>query len=151
MSDNAEIDELGPIDWVLIEFDRPFSGEAAPPLLDLVDRGLIRILDLLILRKDADGVVSVVDISQLPQEEVPHVEVFVGAASGLLGESDVAAAGEALENDTRAIFLVYENRWAAPLAAALRRAGGRLVDNGRIPVQELIAAVEELDAADAAS
>lgn len=142
-------DDVGPIDWLLLEFDQPFTGRAAGPLLDLVDRGLIRILDLLVVVKDTQGDVVAVEISDLPGDEAAHLEVFVGASSGILGEEDVAAAGEALEPDRRAIFLVYENVWAAPFAAAVREGGGHLVAHGRIPTQEIIAALDELDAAEA--
>lgn len=145
----TDIDEMGPIDWLLIEFDGPLTGEAAPPLIDLVDRGLIRVLDILFIRKDDAGTVTAVDISDLPGSEGVHVAVFEGAATGLLGEEDVDAAGAVLENGTRAIMLMYENRWAAPFATAVRRAGGQLVDSGRIPVQAIIAALDELDAAEA--
>ena len=147
MSDDAR--EMGPIDWILIEFSQPLTGTAAGPLLDLVDRGLIRILDIMFIRKLSDGSVQSVEIGELGDEGV-FVEVFDGAASGILGEEDVAAAGEALEVDTRAIMLVYENTWAAPFAVAVREAGGVLVDHGRIPVQSIIAALDELDAAEAA-
>lgn len=145
-----DIDEMGPIDWVLIEFDQPLTGKAAPPLLDLVDRGLIRILDLMFIRKTADGVVAAVDISELPGDEAPHVEVFLGATTGLLGQDDLDQAGSALEADTRAILLVYENAWAAPFAVAVREAGGQLIDHGRIPTQAVIAALDELEAAETA-
>jgi hypothetical protein len=94
-------------------------------------------------------VVTAVDISEMPGDEAPHVEIFVGAASGLLGDVDVAAAGEALEPDTRAIMLIYENVWAAPFAVAVRKAGGQLIDQGRIPIQEILARLEELDAMEA--
>lgn len=114
----------------------------------MVDRGLIRILDILFIRKDADGTVAAVEISDLPDDEAPHVAVFEGATSGLLGEDDVAAAGAAMERDTRAIMLVYENRWAAPFAVAVRKAGGQVIDYGRIPIQAIIAALDELDAAE---
>lgn len=147
----SEFEDMGPIDWLLVEFDQPLNGSVAPPLLDLVDRGLIRILDILFIRKNADGSVEAVEISDLPGDEAAHVEVFDGASTGLFGEDDVAAAGAALEPDTRAVMLMYENTWAAPFAIALRKAGGLLVDSGRIPVQQIIAALEELDAADAAS
>ena len=139
------IEEMGPIDWLLIEFNEPLTGKAAPPLLDLVDRGLIRILDLMFIRKLSDGTVQAVEISDLPGDEAAHVEVFEGASSGILGEEDLTAAGEALEVDTRAILLVYENTWAAPFAIAVREAGGFLVDQGRIPVQSIIAALDELE------
>jgi hypothetical protein len=147
----SDIDEMGPIDWILIEFAKPLTGEAAPPLLDLVDRGLIRILDILFITKSDDGVVAAVDISQLPGDEAAQVEIFIGASTGILGDEDVDAAGAALEPGTRAIMMVYENTWAAPFAVALRKAGGQLIDQGRIPVQSIVAAFEELDAADAAS
>jgi hypothetical protein len=147
----SEFEEMGPIDWLLVEFDQPLNGSVAPPLLDLVDRGLIRVLDMLFIRKDADGSVQAVEISDLPGDEAVHVEAFDGASTGLFGEDDLAAAGAALEPDTRAVMLMYENTWAAPFAIALRKAGGLLIDSGRIPVQQIIAALEELDAADAAS
>ena len=146
MTDTTDIDEMGPIDWLLIEFDQPLTGEAAPPLLDLVDRGLIRILDIMFIRKLSDGSVQAVDISDLPDDEAIHVSVFDGARSGLLGEDDVSAAGEALEVDTRAIMLVYENRWAAPFATALRESGAQLVAAGRVPINALLATLDALDA-----
>jgi hypothetical protein len=144
-------EDIGPIDWLLIEFDRPFTGKAAGPLLDLVDRGLIRILDLLVVVKDAEGDVAAMEISDLPGDEAPHLEVFIGATSGLLGEADLDAAGDALEPDRRAIMLVYENVWAAPFARAVREGGGHLVAHGRIPTQEIIAALDELEAAEASA
>ena len=149
MTDLDDVREMGPIDWLLIEFDQPLTGEAAPPLLDLVERGLIRILDIMFVRKLSDGSVQAVEISDLPGDEAVHVEVFDGLGTGILGEEDLAAAGGALEVDTRAIMLVYENTWAAPFAIAVREAGGLLVDSGRIPVQMIIAALDELDALDA--
>ena len=145
----TDIEEMGPIDWLLIEFSEPLTGKAAGPLLDLVDRGLIKILDIMFIRKLADGTVQAVEISDLPGDEAIHVEVFEGASSGLLGQDDLDAAGEALEVDTRAVMLVYENVWAAPFAIAVREAGGFLVDQGRIPVQSIVAALEELDALEA--
>lgn len=144
-----EIRELGPIDWILIEFDRPLTGQAASPLIDLVERGLIRILDIMFVRKLSDGSVQALEISELPGDEAVHVSVFDGLATGILGDEDLAAAGAALEVDTRAIMLVYENTWAAPFAVALRQGGGVLVDQGRIPVQAIVAALDELDALDA--
>jgi len=144
-----EIREMGPIDWLLIEFDQPLTGEAAPPLLDLVERGLIRILDIAFIRKLSDGTVQGIEISELPGDEAIHVDVFDGLATGLLGEEDIAAAGDALEVDTRAMMIVYENSWAAPFAIALRKAGGIVIDQGRIPVQSIIGALDELDAFEA--
>ncbi|MGI9595466.1 MAG: DUF6325 family protein [Acidimicrobiales bacterium] len=140
--------EMGPIDWVLIEFSQPLTGEAAPPLVDLVERGLIRILDIAFLRKLSDGSVQGLEIADLGDEGV-FVEIFDGLATGLLGEEDITAAGEALEVDTRAVMIVYENSWAAPFAVAIREAGGLLVDHGRIPIQAIVAALDELDALEA--
>lgn len=144
-----EIREMGPVDWLLIEFDQPLTGQAAPPLLDLVDRGLIRVLDLMIIRKLSDGTVQALDISEMPGDEAVHITLFEGMESGILGEEDVAAAGDAMEVDTRAIMIVFENVWAAPFAIALREAGGLIVDSGRIPVQSIVGALDELDALDA--
>ena len=149
MTDGDEIQEMGPIDWLLIEFDRPLTGRAAGPLLDLVERGLIRILDIMFIRKLSDGSVQAIEISEFPGDEAVHIDVFDGLSTGILGEEDLAAAGQALEVDTRAIMLVYENSWAAPFAIAVREAGGFLVDQGRIPVQSIVAALEELDALEA--
>jgi hypothetical protein len=149
MSARDDMTEMGPIDWLLLEFDQPLTGHAAPPLMDLVDRGLIRILDIMFIRKLSDGSVQAVEISDLPADEAVHVTVFDGLATGIMGEEDLAVAGEALEVDTRAIMLVFENTWAARFAVAVREAGGVLVDQGRIPVQSIVGALEELDALEA--
>jgi Family of unknown function (DUF6325) len=146
----AQEEELGPIDIVVIAYpaDAPMTGEAAPLLLDLVERGIIRVLDVLFVMKNEDGSYSGFEATDLDDKGIGDFSLFEGASSGLLGDEDVATAGEALEPGSAAVLLVYENRWAAPFAAAVRRNGGRLVDNQRIPVQELIAA---LDAAETAS
>jgi hypothetical protein len=149
MSALDDMTEMGPIDWLLLEFDQPLTGHAAPPLMDLVDRGLIRILDIMFIRKLSDGSVQAVEISDLPADEAVHVTVFDGLATGIMGEEDLAVAGEALEVDTRAIMLVFENTWAAKFAVAVREAGGLVVDQGRIPVQSIVGALEELDALEA--
>jgi uncharacterized membrane protein len=141
-----EVSEMGPIDYILVEWPgRQPTGEAMPHLVDLVDRGLIRILDLTFITKGEDGSVAAVEIADLGGE-VPEVAVFEGASSGLIDDDDVAQAGDALEPGTSAALLVYENTWAGPFAAAVRRSGGQLVASGRIPVQDLLAA---LDAAEA--
>jgi hypothetical protein len=142
-----EFDEMGPIDYLLVEWPgRQPTGEAAPYLIDLVDRGLIRILDLVFLHKDEDGSLARLEISDLG-DQVEAFADFEGASSGLLSDEDADEAGSALEPGTSAALLVYENRWAAPFASALRRSGGQLVATGRIPIQAMLAA---LDAADAA-
>jgi hypothetical protein len=143
---SESFEEMGPVDYLLVEWGgRQPNGEVAPHLIDLVDRGLIRVLDLAFLVKAPDGSVGVAEIAEVGGE-VEEYAVFAGAASGLLGDDDVAAAGEAMENGTSAALLVYENRWAAPFAAAVRRSGGQLVASGRIAVQDILAA---LDAAEA--
>jgi len=142
-----EFDEMGPIDYLLVEWPgRQPTGEAAPHLIDLVDRGLIRILDLVFLHKGEDGSLARLEISDLG-DQVEAFADFEGAALGLLSDEDTDEAANALEPGTSAALLVYENRWAAPFASALRRSGGQLVATGRIPIQAVLAA---LDAADAA-
>ena len=137
-----ELEELGPIDYLIIEWpDRQPSGKAAPLLADLVDRGLIRIIDLAFVSKGADGSVTLLDIAALADESDPLGEL-VGASSGLLSEEDAEEAATALEPGTSAAILVYENLWAAPFAVALRRSGAQLVANGRIPVQAILAALD---------
>jgi hypothetical protein len=145
------LDELGPIDWVLIEFDNPLTGAAVPPLLDLVHRGLIRVMDALMVRKMADGSFAAIELTEPGHDETAELSELGAASSGLLSDADVAAAAEALENDTRGVLLLYENLWAVPFVSALRGQGGQLVASGRIPVQEIIDALDAADAADAAS
>jgi hypothetical protein len=143
-------EELGPIDIVVIGYpaDAPMTGEAVPLLLDLVERGIIRVLDVLFVMQNEDGTVSGFEATDLDDKSVGDFKIFEGASSGLLGEEDVATAAEALEPGTAAVMIVYENRWAAPFAAAVRRNGGILIENQRIPAQDLVAA---LDAAESAA
>jgi hypothetical protein len=137
-STGAEI-ELGPIDYIVVEWPgRQPTGEAAPHLIDLVERGLIRILDLAFIAKAEDGSVARMEVADLGDE----YGVFVGASSGLLSDEDTDEAAAALEPGTSAALLVYENVWAAPFASAVRRSGGQLVASGRIPTQALIAALD---------
>jgi hypothetical protein len=145
----SDLDQMGPVDYLVVAFptDR-MTGEAFPLLIDLVDRGIIRILDLVFLRKDEDGTVTTLTQVDLDRMKVLEAALFDGATSGLLGPDDVAEAAAALEPGTAAGVLVYENVWAAPFAAALRRSGGQLVAAGHIPVQALVAALDALDAAE---
>lgn len=144
MENEASTDvEMGPIDYLVVEWpDRQPTGEAAPYLLDLVDRGLIRILDLAFIVKDQDGSVARLEIADLGDE----FEVFVAASSGLLSDEDTDEAAAALEPGTSAALLVYENAWAVPFATAMRRSGAQLVASGRIPTQALIAALDAVEA-----
>jgi len=138
--------EMGPIDYILVEWPgRQPNGEVAPHLVDLVDRGLIRILDLALIAKDEDGSVAGIELEDLGDDGM-ELSVFAGASSGLISDEDVGEAASALEPGTSAALLVFENTWAAPFATAVRRSGGQLVASGRIPVQAIEAA---LDAAEA--
>jgi hypothetical protein len=144
----AHEDELGPIDIVVIAYpaSAPMTGEAVPMLLDLVDRGIIRVLDALFVRQNEDGTFAGFEATDLDSDSLGDFKVFEGASSGLLGEDDVAAVGETLEPGSAAVMIVYENRWAAPFAAAVRRNGGVLVANHRITAQELMDALDTADA-----
>jgi hypothetical protein len=146
---NSEV-ELGPIDYLVVEWppDKQPNGEALPMLVDLVDRGVIHVLDLAFVRKEQDGTVVGLDLASLDLEANPELTVFEGASSGLLGDEDFNEAGNALEPGSSAALLVYENTWAAPFATALRRSGAQLVANGRIPVNAIIAALDEMEQAE---
>src|SRR5664279_522746 len=144
-----DLDETGPIDYLVVEFPgNRMTGEAFPLLVDLVDRGLVRILDLVFVRKDLDGSVVGLELADLNGDGQLDLSVFDGASSGLLGEDDIQEAGEAVQPGSSAGILIYENVWAAPFAAAVRRSGGQLVASGRIPIQAILAA---LDASEPAS
>jgi Family of unknown function (DUF6325) len=147
MADDADSNmEMGPIDYLVIEWPgKQPTGEAVPYLIDLVDRGLIRILDLAFIAKAEDGSVARLEIADLG-EEAEEYAVFAGASSGLLSSEDTDEAAAALEPGTSAALLVYENSWAGPFAAAVRRTGGQLVASGRIPTQSLIAALDAIEA-----
>ena len=137
--------EMGPIDYILVEWPgRQPNGEAAPHLVDLVDRGLIRILDLAFVTKDEDGSAAGIELADLG-DGATGFEVFEGASSGLLSGDDLEEAAAALEPGTSAAILVFENTWAAPFAAAVRRSGGQLVASGRIPVEDVLAALDAVE------
>jgi hypothetical protein len=145
----GELEGMGPIDYVLVEWpDDPPSGEAAPIVFDLVERGIIRVLDFAIFAKNEDGDVAAIDFGELP-EHAAALEDFRGASSGILGEEDIAEAAAAITPGALAALIVYENTWAAPFATALRKAGAQLVATGRIPTNALIAALDELEASGA--
>jgi hypothetical protein len=145
---SRDVEEMGPIDYLVIEFPGSrMSGEGLPLLVDLVDRGTIRILDLVFIRKMPDGAVVRLDLTRGGAEGRPDLSLFEGASSGLLDQGDVGAAAEALQPGSTGCLLVYENRWAAPLATALRRGGAQLVAGGRIPVQAILASLEAAEAA----
>ena len=141
--------EFGPVDIAVIGYpaDAPMTGEAIPLLLDLIDRGIIRVLDVMFVTKNEDGTFSGFDARDLTNRGVGDFAVFEGASSGLLGDEDAQQAADAIEPGTAAVVLVYENRWAGPFIAAVRRNGGVPVAFERIPAQDLI---DALDAAEAA-
>jgi hypothetical protein len=141
---------FGPIDVVLIGYPpgAPMTGEAVPVLLDLVDRGIIRVLDALFVQKHQDGTFSGFNLADVDEDTAGDLTVFSGATTGLLGDDDIALAAAEIEPGSAAVLLVYENRWAAPFISAVRRNGGVVIGNERIGVQDLLAA---LDAAEMAS
>jgi hypothetical protein len=143
---SPNIDELGPVDYLVVEFPPDaanFTGEMAAEIGRLVDNKIIRVLDLLILRKDADGAIDAVEIDDLDgMDELRSAETQLAE---LLAEEDVAHLAAAMEPGTTAGVLVWENLWAAPFAAAARRAGGQLIASGRIPIQAILASLEAED------
>jgi hypothetical protein len=136
--------ELGPIDIVIIAYpaDAPMTGEAVDVMMDLVERGIVRVLDAMFVVKNADGTVSGFEARDLSPEKVGALTVFEGASSGLLGDEDAQKAGEAIEPGSAAVMLLYENRWAAPFVAAVRRNGGVPVAFERVRADDLVSLVE---------
>ena len=137
------LDELGPVDYVIVEFPKHaanFTGEMAKELLTLVDNATIRILDLIILVKDDDGAIDALELEDV--EDLGELRTLEAELAELLAEEDVANLAAAMDSGSTAGVIVYENLWAAPFASAARRAGGQLIANGRIPMQAIIAAIE---------
>ena len=148
MSD-LDIDDLGPVDYLVVEFPPDtarFTGEALQELLALVDRGTIVVLDLLILHKDDTGEIEALEIDDL--DNVDELTALEAEIAELLAADDVISLGAAMEPGSTAAVLVYENAWAAPFASAVRRTGGQLIANGRIPIQAIIASLEADEAED---
>jgi hypothetical protein len=140
----SETDVLGPVDYLVVEFPADqanFSGEVADELTALVDRDVVRILDLVLMRKNADGSVEADELADVDKGEIGELARLEGDLALLLAADDIEAIGAALEPGSIAGVLVWENRWAGPFGAAVRRAGGQMVANGRIPTQALLAAV----------
>jgi Family of unknown function (DUF6325) len=143
--DDGDVDELGPVDYLVVEFPADkanFSGEMASELSALIDRDLVRVLDLLFLRKNLDGSVEAFESHELDDSEVGQLRALETELALLLAEEDVESIGAALEPGSIAAVLIWENSWAAPFGAAVRRSGGQLVAGGRIPIQALAAALE---------
>jgi hypothetical protein len=136
------IDELGPVDYLVVEFPgSQFKGEILPELVDLVQRGIVRVLDLVMIKKSADGSYEAFEFGDPDVGPLVEIRELERQLADLLSEEDVVAVAETLEPGSTAALLVYENLWAAPFASAVRRAGGVLVSDGRIPIQSLIAAL----------
>ena len=140
-----DVDELGPVDYVVVEFPADkanFSGEMAQELSALVDRDVVRVLDLLFLKKEADGSVEAFEAHEFEDSEVGQLRELETDLALLLAAEDVESIGAALEPGSIAAVLIWENTWAAPFGSAVRRSGGQLVAGGRIPIQALAAALE---------
>ena len=142
-------EEFGPIDVVVIGYPpgAPMTGEAVPKFLDLVDRGIIRVLDARFVRKHADGTFSGFDLADLDQDTAGDLTVFAGATTGMLDDDDVALTAAEIEPGSAAVMIVYENRWAAPFIAAVRRNGGVLIASQRIGVEDLVNAMRATEPA----
>ncbi len=140
---DRSLDELGPVDYVVVEFPAGasnFTGEMAGELLALVDAGTIRVIDALILTKDQDGGVEATELSDIA--ELGELQAVEAQLAELLAADDVAHLAAAMEPGSTAGVLIWENLWAAPFASAARRSGGQLIANGRIPIQAIIASIE---------
>lgn len=138
-------DVHGPIDFVLLEFPRDrLTGEAAQALMDLIEAGIVRLYDLMVVSKDSDGNVEVLEMNE-DASGATGFSYFAGARSGLLGDDDVAEAAGALEPNTVAAMIVYENTWAVPFVAAARKNGGEVVASARIPAGDIMATLDDLE------
>ena len=141
-----QLEEMGPVDYIVIEWPgRQPTGEVVPMIVEAADRGIIRILDVAFLIKTAEGEIVTVEAGEFDDDG--SFAEFAGAGSGLIGEEELAEAAVALNPGTSAAVLVWENRWAAPIATALRRSGAELVATGRIPIQALLASLDATEAA----
>src|SRR3954449_7963443 len=139
----TSLDRLGPVDYVVVEFPAGasrFTGEMTTELIALVRSGTIRLIDVMILTKNADGSVDAMELSDVP--ELGELEAIEAELAELLAEEDVANLSAAMDPGSTAGVIIYENLWAAPFASAARRSGGQLIANGRIPIQAIIAAIE---------
>src|SRR5512134_2999275 len=139
----GDVAAVGPVDFLVLEFPGGrLTGEAVPPLLDLVDRGIIRILDIAFLMKESDGSVRRIRMDDLGEAQ-RELAVFEGAASGLLSQEDIDEVADMLDPGSGAGILIYENVWARPFAGAVRGVGARLLTTGRIPMKTVLAALDE--------
>ena len=147
----SNLDVLGPVDYVVIEFPADkanFSGEMAAELTALVDRELVRVLDLVIMSKNLDGAVAVDEVHEVDESNLGQLRALEADLAMLLAEEDLEEIGKILEPGNLAAVLVYENSWAGPFASAVRRSGGQLIADGRIHTQALLAAIEAEEGTD---
>jgi Family of unknown function (DUF6325) len=143
-----EVDVMGPVSYLIVEFPgNKMTGEGLPVLVDLVDRGVIRILDLLFVTRDTDGSIEAVELRDLDGDGELDLTIFEGASSGLLDESDLADASSVIEPGSSAAILIFENRWATEFVQALRRGGAELVAAGYIPQDDLALSLEQTETA----
>jgi len=143
MTESVSLDELGPVDYVVVEFPAAasnFTGEMAAELRALVDAGTIRVIDILILTKGADGSIEALELSDV--DELGDLQAIEAELAELLAADDVEHLAAAMDPGSTAGVIIYENLWAAPFASAARRSGGQLIANGRIPIQAIIASIE---------
>ena len=140
----VDVDRLGPVDWIVVEFPGPDfgKGQVAPILKDYVDRGLIRVLDLMFLQKDAEGGLEFGELDDFGDGPLKDLREAETDLAMVLSEQDVVDLAETMDPDTSAVLLVWENLWAAPFGSSVRHAGGQLVASGRIPTQAVLAAIE---------
>jgi len=143
MAMTMNVDELGPVDWIVVEFPgSKLTGEIAPVIKDYEARGLIRVLDLVFLKKDQDSSLQAFEATDLGGGEIGELRGYETDLAMVLSEQDVTDLAETIEPGSSAAVLVWENLWAAPFGAAVRRAGGQLAASGRIPIQAVLAAIE---------
>jgi Family of unknown function (DUF6325) len=142
----SDLQDTGAIDWMLLEArNKEMNGELVPPLLDLVDRRLIRILDALVIVKRADDDHDALTTDQLDPQQVGDVGALAGASSGLLSDDDAAAAAAVMAPNSLGLLIVYENLWSLAFATAARKAGGQVIAQGHIPIPAIVAALDALE------
>lgn len=139
----ATLDLLGPVDWIVVEFPgSKFNGEIAPEIKAAVDAGTIRVLDLIVIKKEPDGSYDALEINDVDPSELGELRAYESDLAMILSAQDVSDLAETIEPGASAAILVWENTWAAPIATAIRHSGGQLVASGRIPIQGIMAALE---------
>lgn len=142
--------DVGPIDYLVLEFPGArLTGEGMAALVDLVDRGIIRVLDLRFVKREDDGSFTALAVTDLDGDGELDLAVFDGVASGLLDDDDLSQAASLVEPGSAVGLLVYENTWAGPFVSAVRRAGAEVISSGRIPADEVAAALDALEASGA--